>query len=148
MKVELDLSTEQLESLDKDLTDLLKNLSEEQRIEILKGYIIDKFDKLEHKYTDHWGTERTQLSQFGDELVKGLQDKISESVSEEIMNNVLDLDVIKKTTQNIKNQLPEIIENSISQYIVDNLFNNKQEIGDIINSYLWNIRNNNNGVLR
>ncbi len=41
MKVELDLKAEQLENLDKDLTSLLNNLTEEQQTEILKAYFLN-----------------------------------------------------------------------------------------------------------
>ncbi len=39
MKVELDLTTEQFNKLENSLEDLLANLSEEQQIELLRGYV-------------------------------------------------------------------------------------------------------------
>ena len=143
MKVELDLSTEQLENLDSDLTNLLKNLTKEQQTEILKSYIIDKFNKMETTYTNGWGREEKQLTKFGEDLIKGLQEQISESVTEEIMKDENLLNVIQETKNNIINSLPRIMEESISQYIIDKLFNSKEDIRQVLQDEMWEIRNRN-----
>lgn len=43
MKIELDVSAEQLKELDKGLTNLLSTLSEEQQVQLIQGYLNKQF---------------------------------------------------------------------------------------------------------
>lgn len=58
MKVELDLSTEQLNELDKGLTDLLKTLTDEQKTVIVKEYLQKQMDN--NFYTESGGFYNTK----------------------------------------------------------------------------------------
>lgn len=137
MKVELDLSTEQLNQLDGDLTDLLKNLTEDQKIEIIKGYINYQFDKLTYKYTTSWG-HGEELSQFGKDLVSGLQGQIVKSISDDIMENENLKKLIEDTITNVTKDLEQIIRGAISDYVVNNLFSSKEQIHDNIMQQIYN----------
>ena len=90
MKVELDLSAEQLQELDNGLMNLIKTLSEDQKTEIVKSY---------------------------------LQNKMNEIIEYIIRN------------------LQEIIEQSISKYIVDNLFASKYMLDEQIKRTIWDMKN-------
>lgn len=141
MKVELDLSTTQLEELDKSLTNLLENLTDEQRVEIVKSYINFQFDKLEYSYhDDYWNRDKKEISQFGKELIDGLQNQITNSISEEIMNDDKLKSFIKETVDNIIKDLPNIIEESITKYVVENLFTSRYAIDEQIRRTLYERR--------
>ena len=132
MKVELNLSTEQLKDLDDNVTNLLNNLTDEQKIEIIKNYINFQFDKLSYTHKDNFWGDKKEISEFGRKLITGLQDQITNSVSEEIMNDENLKSFINETIDNVKKDLPNIIETSISKYIVDNLFNSYHDIQEAI----------------
>lgn len=143
MKVELDLSATQLDALDKNLTSLMENLTDAQKIEIVKSYVNFQFDKLEYSYhDDYWNRDKKEISEFGKQLIAGLQGQIINSVSDEIMSDENLKAFIRETVDNIIADLPKIIEKSITTYIIDNLFNSKQDVGDIIYNYM---RNRSNG---
>ena len=125
MKVELDLSTEQLQKLDDNLTNLLDNLTEEQRIEIIKSYINFQFDKLTYTYKTSWGNEQKELSKFGKDLVTGLQDLITKSISTEILEHENIKEIIEANIKEVENNIYNIISSAISRYIIDNLFTSR-----------------------
>lgn len=141
MKVELDLSATQLEELDKSLTNLMENLTDEQRIEIVKSYVNFQFDKLEYSYhDDYWNRDKKEISEFGKKLIEGLQNQIVNSISEEIMKDEDLRKFIDETVNNIIKDLPEIIEESITKYVVENLFSSKYAIDEQIRRTLWERR--------
>ena len=141
MKVELDLSATQLEELDKSLTNLMENLTDEQRIEIVKSYVNFQFDKLEYSYhDDYWNRDKKEISEFGKKLIAGLQNQIVNSISEEIMKDEDLRKFIDETVNNIIKDLPEIIEESITKYVVENLFSSKYAIDEQIRRTLWERR--------
>ena len=143
MKVELDLSTTQLEELDKSLTSLMENLTEEQQVEIVKSYINFQFDKLEYSYhDDYWNRDKKEISEFGKKLIEGLQNQIVNSISEEIMKDESLRSFIQETVNGIIKDLPNIIETSITRYIVDNLFSSKSNIDEQIRQTLYQMRRN------
>lgn len=143
MKVELDLSTTQLEELDKSLTSLMENLTEEQQVEIIKSYINFQFDKLEYSYhDDYWNRDKKEISEFGKKLIEGLQNQIVNSISEEIMKDENLRSFIQETVDGIIKDLPDIIETSITRYIVDNLFSSRSNIDEQIRQTLYQIRRN------
>ena len=121
MEIRLDLSTEQLAYLDKDLTVLLKELTDEQKIEILKAYMINKFENWETK--NSWGS--TVLTDFAKEIIKGLQEKICDSITEDVLQDENLKKAMKEVTKQVKKELGHTIEAGIINYIVSNLFNNK-----------------------
>lgn len=145
MKVELDLSEEQLRGLDEDLTSVLKNLSEEQKISIIQAYLIDKFNKFEYTYTTSWGSKETKISDFGKQLIDGLQNKIEDSISNKILKDEKLKSFIKDTIDNVEANLQNTIEKAISEYITENLFSNTDKIRYFIQEEFQSRRDPNTG---
>lgn len=145
MKVELDLSEEQLKGLDEDLTSVLKNLSEEQKISIIQAYLIDKFNKFEYTYTTSWGSKETKISDFGKQLIDGLQNKIEDSISNKILEDEKLKSFIKDTIDNVEANLQNTIEKAISEYITENLFSNTNKIRYFIQEEFQSRRDPNTG---
>ena len=133
MEIRLDLSTEQLAYLDKDLTVLLKELTDEQKIEILKAYMINKFEHWETK--NSWGN--TVLTDFAKEIVNGLQKKICDAITEDVLQDENLKKAMKEVTEQVKKELGYTIEAGIINYIVSNLFNNKKDIEEMVYPRIW-----------
>lgn len=144
MKIELEVSAEQLKELDKGLNNLLLNLNEEQQVQLIQGYLNKQFQYL-YKKDSYWSN--TELTAFGKELIQGLQGQISKSVTSKLLEQENVKKEIDEITQNVLNVLPDIIPKAITEYIVGNLFQNKGEINTMINNIYWenrNIERNNN----
>ena len=133
MEIRLDLSTEQLAYLDKDLTVLLKELTDEQKIEILKAYMINKFENWETK--NSWGN--TVLTDFAKEIVNGLQKKICDAITEDVLQDENLKKAMEEVIEQVKKELGHTIEAGIINYIVLNLFNNKEDIEKMVYPKIW-----------
>ena len=146
MKVELDLSTEQLENLDKGLTELLGNLTDEQKVSVIQTYLNEKFDKFynEHNSISYYSSSCSkELSEFGRKLISGLQDKISNSISKEMLDNKDLKENLDMIVTDITSHMYDIVKNSLSTYIINNLFTNKETILTIMQSYINQHRDSN-----
>ena len=144
MKIELEVSAEQLKELDKGLNNLLLNLNEEQQVQLIQGYLNKQFQDLYEK-DSYWSN--TQLTAFGKELIQGLQEQISKSVTSKLLEQENVKKEMDEITQKVLDTLPDIIPKAINEYIVGNLFQNKGEISTMINTIYWenkNIERNNN----
>lgn len=129
MKVELDLSTEQLQELDKGLMELLITLTDEQKTEIVKNYLQYKMDNNFYKKSEgYYGGTSTQLTDFGKEVISGLQDKVSQNITDELFKDENIKERIQKTTSCIISNLDEIITKSLVTYITENLFKNSYSV--------------------
>lgn len=144
MKIELEVSAEQLKELDKGLNNLLLNLNEEQQVQLIQGYLNKQFQNL-YKKDSYWSN--TELTVFGKELIQGLQEQISKSVTSKLLEQENVKKEMDEITQKALDTLPDIIPKAITEYIVGNLFQNKGEINTMINNIYWehrNIERNNN----
>lgn len=144
MKIELEVSAEQLKELDKGLNNLLLNLNEEQQVQLIQGYLNKQFQNL-YKKDSYWSN--TELTVFGKELIQGLQEQISKSVTSKLLEQENVKKEMDEITQKVLDTLPDIIPKAINEYIVGNLFQNKGEISTMINTIYWenkNIERNNN----
>lgn len=139
MEIRLDLSTEQLAYLDKDLTALLKELTDEQKIEIIKAYMQSKFKDWET--LNYYGSP--ELSNFAKGVMEGLQEKINEAITKDILEDEKMVEVINDITKNVKENMGKTICEGITHYIASNLFNSKEDVEDQINRNLME-RNHNN----
>lgn len=139
MKVELDLSAEQLQELDNGLMNLIKTLSEDQKTEIIKSYLQNKMDENFYSKQDSIYSSK-QLSDFGKEVVEGLREKIADNITDDLLSNEDLRNKMDEITEYTVNNLSEIIENSITKYIVDNLFSSKHTIEDQIRQTIWGMR--------
>lgn len=144
MKIELEVSAEQLKELDKGLNNLLLNLNEEQQVQLIQGYLNKQFQDL-YKKDSYWSN--TELTVFGKELIQSLQEQISKSITSKLLEQENVKKEMDEITQKVLDTLPDIIPKAITEYIVGNLFQNKGEINTMINNIYWehrNIERNNN----
>lgn len=144
MKIELEVSAEQLKELDKGLNNLLLNLNEEQQVQLIQGYLNKQFQDL-YKKDSYWSN--TELTAFDKELIQGLQEQISKSITSKLLEQENVKKEMDEITQKVLDTLPDIIPKAITEYIVGNLFQNKGEINTMINNIYWehrNIERNNN----
>ena len=142
MKIELEVNSEQLKLLDWGLKDLLTGLTEEQQVQLLQNYINNQLEGFrKRKETTYWRADpEYEYTDFGKQVIDGLQDRIQESITQSILDKPTVQEYINETIQQVEQKLPEIIEKSIIQYAVDNLFSNKQEIFDICLRTYQNMR--------
>ena len=144
MKIELEVSAEQLKELDKGLNNLLLNLNEEQQVQLIQGYLNKQFQDLYEK-DSYWSN--TELTDFGKQLIQGLQEQISKSITDKLLEQENVKKEMDEITQKVLDTLPDIIPKAIPEYIVGNLFQNRGEINTMINTVYWenkNIERNNN----
>lgn len=140
MKVELDLSAEQLQELDNGLMNLIKTLSEDQKTEIVKSYLQNKMDENFYSKQDSIYSSK-QLSNFGKEVVEGLREKVADNITNDILSNKDLIDKMNEIIEYTTKDLQEIVESAISKYIVDNLFSNKYMIEEQIRRTIWDMKN-------
>lgn len=140
MKVELDLSAEQLQELDNGLMNLIKTLSEDQKTEIVKSYLQNKMDENFYSKQDSIYSSK-QLSHFGKEVVEGLREKVANNITDDILSNEDLKNKMNEIIEYIIRNLQEIIEQSISKYIVDNLFASKYMLDEQIKRTIWDMKN-------
>lgn len=133
MKVELDLNSEQLQELDKDLCKLLKSLTEEQQTEIIKSYMTEC---LNNQMFEQASWNHSTLTNFGQEVISGLQNKINKVITDVILSDEHLIKEIEERKQSVIKELPETVTNAIGTYIVENLFNSRQAIANDVNVML------------
>lgn len=139
MKVELDLSTEQLQELDKGLLDLLKTLNDDQKIQLIKAYLENKMDENLYIKKDSFYSSK-ELSSFGKEIFDGLQERIKDSITDELFNNEDLQSDLNDIVNRLKKNLYGIVESSISSYIINNLFRHQDDLQQQIQQTIWSIR--------
>lgn len=139
MKVELDLSTEQLQELDNGLMNLLKTLTDDQKTEIVKSYLQNKMDENFYEQTNSFYSSK-QLTDFGKTVVDGLREKVADNITNDILSNKDLIDKMNEIIEYTTKDLSEIIEKSITKYIVDNLFSNKYMIEEQIRQTIWHMK--------
>ena len=139
MKVEIDLSAEQLAYLDRDLTGFIKSMNDEQKLEILKGYMLQnlKFEKSSSSYYNN-----KQLTEFAQEVVNGLKAKICDSITKDILEDENLKKAMHEVVEDVKKDLGRTIQAGIMEYIISNLFNSKDDIKQTIYPEIWQTINN------
>lgn len=120
------------------------NLNEEQQVQLIQGYLNKQFQDLYEK-DSYWSN--TELTDFGKQLIQGLQEQISKSITDKLLEQENVKKEMDEITQKVLDTLPDIIPKAITEYIVGNLFQNRGEINTMINTVYWenkNIERNNN----
>lgn len=139
MKVELDLSTEQLQELDKGLLDLLKTLNDDQKVQLIRAYLENKMDEnLYIKHDSYYNSK--ELSSFGKEIFDGLQERIKDSIIDRLFDNEDLQSDLNDIVNRLKKNLYEIVESSISSYIINNLFTHQSDLQQQIQQTIWTMR--------
>ena len=139
MKVELDLSTEQLQELDKGLLDLLKTLNDDQKVQLIKAYLENKMDENLYIKKDSFYSSK-ELSSFGKEIFDGLQERIKDSITDRLFDNEDLQSDLNDIVNRLKKNLYEIVESSISSYIINNLFTHQSDLQQQIQQTIWSMR--------
>lgn len=139
MKVELDLSTEQLQELDKGLLDLLKTLNDDQKVQLIRAYLENKMDENLYIKHDSFYSSK-ELSSFGKEIFDGLQERIKDSITDELFNNEDLQSDLNDIVNRLKKNLYEIVESSVSSYIINNLFRHQDDLQQQIQQTIWSMR--------
>ncbi len=142
MKVEIDLDSEQLTLLDTSLKDLVLSLTKEQQTELLQNYINTQLESFRvQKQSDYWrSTPEYEYTDFG----KQITDKMSERIEQAIVDKMLSNEELTKYMDSIiedtKKGLQRIIEYSISNYIVEHLFQDKNSLQQQIRNTIYQMR--------
>lgn len=139
MKVELDLSTEQLQELDKGLLDLLKTLNDDQKVQLIRAYLENKMDENLYIKKDSFYSSK-ELSSFGKEIFDGLQERIKDSITDRLFDNEDLQSDLNDIVNRLKKNLYEIVESSISSYIINNLFTHQSDLQQQIQQTIWTMR--------
>ena len=135
MKVELEVSNTQLEALDKDLTTFLSTLTDDQKLTLLGKYLETQFQGI-YSFDNSWGQKT--LTDFGRQIINGLQDKIANIYIENYYLNNEELKAkLDEYIENIKESLPRVIREAIANYITTNLFNSSNEISYMIQNGIY-----------
>ena len=143
MKVELDLSSDQLRYLDNSLTELVKNLTEEQQITILNNYMQTQMENLiiKNKSTNFYSSSSsTTLTELGQHLVNGLQARIADAITDKILETEDIKKLMEDYTKQVIDDLPSTIIKSINSYVVDQIFLSKDRIQDILTQQSYELR--------
>lgn len=143
MKVELDLSSDQLRYLDNSLTELVKNLTEEQQITILNNYMQTQMENLIIKnkgISCYSSSSSTTLTELGQHLVNELQTRIAEAITDKVLETEDIKSLIDEYTKKVIDTLPSTIIESINQYIVDQIFLSKDRIQDMLMQQSYQLR--------
>jgi len=147
MKVELDLSSEQLRYLDNSLTELVKNLTEEQQITILNNYMQTQMENLiiKNKSTNYYSyfyssSSSTTLTELGQHLVNGLQARIADAITDKILETEDIKKLMEDYTKQVIDNLPSTIMKSINSYVVDQIFLSKDRMQDILTQQSYELK--------
>lgn len=144
MKVELDLSSDQLRYLDNSLTELVKNLTEEQQIMILNNYMQTQMENLiiKNKSTNFYSSSSsTTLTELGQHLVNGLQARIADAITDKILETEDIKKLMEDYTKQVIDNLPSTIMKSINSYVVDQIFLSKDRMQDILTQQSYELKN-------
>ena len=147
MKVEIDLGEEQLKLLDESMSNLLENLTEEQKTKILSDYITNKFNNIEEETTNYYGRKENCLTDFGKQLVDNLQNKITKVVSDKVLENESAKKIINDSVNAVVENIDEIVQKSITTYIVENLFLSESKMIDTVSRMVYQATNDLRGEI-
>lgn len=145
MKVELDLSADQLTLLDKSLKDCLLSLTDDQMVQLLQNYIDNQLESFRvQKESSYWRTSpEYEYTDFGKQITDKMSKKIEEAITNEMLNKEEVTKYIDEVIENVKKDLQHTIESSISKYIIEHLFCNKDSLELEIMNTINMMRSNN-----
>lgn len=144
MKVELDLSSDQLRYLDNSLTELVKNLTEEQQITILNNYMQTQMENLiikDRGINYYSSSSSTTLTELGQHLVNELQARIADAITDKILETEDIKKLMEDYTKQVIDNLPSTVIKSINNYVVDQIFLSKDRIQDILTQQSYKLKN-------
>lgn len=123
MKIELDLNEEQLKQLDHDLTDVLGNLTEDQKLQIMTDLLYKRLEKVDAGSSNsRRDPQIARWEHFISEIVKGLQKKLAESITEKMLKNEAVLERAEDAINYTTGHLEEIVSKGILEFVIRNTF--------------------------
>lgn len=143
MKIEIDLSVEQMKDLENDLKGFLHGLSEEQNTAIIQNFLQAQFDELfyEKKDCGYWGNSSSfVLSDLGKTIIDGLKESVKKAITEELLADENLQKAIHDTVKTTKNHLTDYVQEGIVKYTINEIFCDKHRVMDIV---YQNFRNRN-----
>ena len=143
MKIEIDLSVEQMKDLENDLRGFLHGLSEEQNTAIIQNFLQAQFDELfyEKKDCGYWGNSSSfVLSDLGKTIIDGLKESVKKAITEELLADANLQKAIQDTVETTKNHLTDYVQEGIVKYTINEIFCDKSRVMDIV---YQNFRNRN-----
>lgn len=145
MKVEIDLDSEQLSLLDTSLKDLVLSLTKEQQTELLQNYINTQLESFRvPKQSDYWrSSTEYEYTDFGKQITDKMSERIEQAIVDKMLSNKELTKYINEIIENIKKDLQHIIEYSISNYIVEHLFQDKDSLQSKIQTTIYQMKNDN-----
>jgi uncharacterized membrane-anchored protein YjiN (DUF445 family) len=143
MKIEIDLSVEQMKDLEEDLRGFIKGLSEEQHTAIIQNFLQAQFDELfyEKKDCGYWGNSSSfVLSDLGKTIVDGLKESVRKAITEDLIADANLQKAIQDTVEQTRNHLTDYVQEGIVKYTINEIFCDKNRVMDIV---YQNFRNRN-----
>lgn len=135
MKIELDLNEEQLKQLDHDLVDVLGNLTDDQKVQIMTDVLYKRLEKVDVNVSSRWTTpEESRWSRFINEIIKGLQEKLAESITENMLKNEAIQERAQNAINNTVEHLEEIIFKGIVEFVIKNVFASYKDMHSVENT--------------
>lgn len=129
MKIELDVNEKQLQELDKGLTSLLTSLTKKQQTELIQQYMMQQMDKLYiQEEGNYWQPNKQELTAFGKKLQDSLVQNMGAVMHTEILKHTNTQKIMDEVITHIENNLYQIIQTAITNYIIEHLFSDKNNI--------------------
>ena len=145
MKIELDLNEEQLKQLDHDLVDVLGNLTDDQKVQLIQGFLTKRLMEVD-AHPDRGGCfgyydkNAERWNHFISAVVNGLQEKIVQSITDEILKNDPIRAKVDAATDSTIQNIGEYVCRGIISYVVERVFLRKDEVMHEINNAVVNTR--------
>ena len=146
MKVELDLSAEQLTLLDTSLKDCLLSLTAKQKTELLQNYINTQLEsfRVEKPYEGYYRSRpEYEYTDFGKQITDKMSDRIEKAITDKMLDNEELTNYINEVIANVRENLQHTIESAISTYIINHMFQDKDSLQSEIMNTIYNMRSNN-----
>lgn len=139
MKVELELNSEQLSLLDKNLKDCLISLTDEQKVALLQGYINTQLEGFKKFETYNYGSQYT-YSDFGKQVIDGLRGSIEKAIVKEMLEQENVRQEIERVKKEVLPRLTKLVEEGIVKLVVERLFVNPHDLEGIISESIYKER--------
>lgn len=128
MQVTINITDAQLRDLNSNLENFLDTLTDEQKLEIVKEYLSKELNNIVFSQ-DYFGK---RLSTFGERIISGLQEQINAAIVSQTLDNPILKEELDKISSNVKNNLEETINKGIIDFVINEVFVNKDKCQNMI----------------
>ena len=129
MKIELEVDAKQMEEISNDLSTFLKTLTDEQKMEILKGFAENQL----HNIVNYSASTSMYDSRpiYDGKFTKIFADSLNNNIEEAIVKYFAEcediIEAFKDKIQHIENHFDDICMQAIANFIADNILINKKD---------------------